>query len=387
MSVNGTRVSRREVLRWSATAGVLATAGPLISSCAGPVGSLPGTDANGLVLLPGFSSRIVAQAGEYVGGLSYRAFPDGAATFADPATPGGWYHTINHEIPGGLGGVTSIRYAPDGTILSASSICSDTTLNCAGGATPWGTWLTCEEFEGGRVWECDPTGLTPTVVRPALGTFQHEAAVVAADGRLYLTEDRPDSGFYRFTPTLAGDLSAGSLEIATGPSAVGTVTWVAVPDPTAWSTPCRRQVPASIKFDGGEGIDSLGTTVLFTTKGDNRVWGYDTATSQMTIRYQAGGPSPLSGVDNLWIDDPSGTFLVAEDGGDMEVVMIRPDNTAQAIVRIPGHEGSEVTGPCFSPDGSRLYFSSQRAPVGPFGIVLGVTYEVTGPFDSLLGRP
>ena len=225
------------------------------------------------------------------------------------------------------------------------------------------------------------------MVRPALGTFQHEAAVVAADGRLYLTEDRPDSGFYRFTPTLAGDLSAGSLEIATGPSAVGTVTWVAVPDPTAWSTPCRRQVPASIKFDGGEGIDSLGTTVLFTTKGDNRVWGYDTATSQMTIRYQAGGPSPLSGVDNLWIDDPSGTFLVAEDGGDMEVVMIRPDNTAQAIVRIPGHEGSEVTGPCFSPDGSRLYFSSQRAPVGPFGIVLGVTYEVTGPFDSLLGRP
>ena len=95
--------------------------------------------------------------------------------------------------------------------------------------------------------------------------------------------------------------------------------------------------------------------MLFTTKGDNRVWGYDTATSQMTIRYQAGGPSPLSGVDNLWIDDPSGTFLVAEDGGDMEVVMIRPDNTAQAIVRIPGHEGSEVTGPCFSPDGRILF--------------------------------
>ena len=121
-------------------------------------------------------------------------------------------------------------------------------------------------------------------------------------------------------------------------------------------------------------MNSLGTTVLFTTKGDNRVWGYDTATSQMTIRYQAGGPSPLSGVDNLWIDDPSGTFLVAEDGGDMEVVMIRPDNTAQAIVRIPGHEGSEVTGPCFSPDGSRLYFSSQRA------VPSGAIFEISGPF-------
>jgi hypothetical protein len=45
-----------------------------------------------------------------------------------------------------------------------------------------------------------------------------------------------------------------------------------------------------------------------------------------------------------------------------------------------------MTGPCFSPDGSRLYFSSQRGGVGPAGIPAGVTYEVTGDFDTLLGR-
>jgi len=94
----------------------------------------------------------------------------------------------------------------------------------------------------------------------------------------------------------------------------------------------------------------------------------------------------LSGVDNLWLDQGSGALLIAEDGGNMEVVMLRPDNSALPVIRLPGQNGSEVTGPCFSPDGTRLYFSSQRATVGKLGLPLGITYEVTGPFDELLAR-
>jgi secreted PhoX family phosphatase len=126
--------------------------------------------------------------------------------------------------------------------------------------------------------------------------------------------------------------------------------------------------------------------VWFTTKGDDRVWQYDTTTEQVALRYQAGGSSVLSGVDNLWIDTASGGLLVAEDGGDMEVVLLRPDNSVQALVRLPDQDISEITGPCFSPDGQRLYFSSQRGPVGVAGLPQGITYEVTGPFDQLLGR-
>jgi hypothetical protein len=375
---------RRTMLRWTGTAGMLGVAA-WVTSCAPPTPP-EGTDANGLLLRPGFTSRIIAKAQGDVTGTSfpYRIFPDGAATFADAAVAGGWYLVVNHEAGGADGGVSSIRFAPDGTVTDAFSICAGTTTNCAGGATPWGTWLTCEEVDRGLVVECDPTGAAPQQARPAMGAFAHEAAAVAADGRVYLTEDRSDGGFYRFTPTVPGDLSAGLLEVATGPSATGPVGWTRVPDPSASTTLCRFQVPGMIRFNGGEGIATQGTTVWFTTKGDNRVWAYDTASSTMALRYQAGRPSTLSGVDNLWLDAPTGNLLVAEDGDDMEVVVLRPDDTAEGVVRVPGQDISEITGPCFSPDRTRLYFSSQRGPAGPLGLPLGITYEVSGPWPELL---
>jgi len=346
-----------------------------------------GGDANGLVLLPGFTSRVVARAGQPVAstGQVFRIFPDGAATFADPETAGGWIHCVNHEAPGPGGGVTAIRFAPDGTIVGSLEILTGTSTNCAGGRTPWGTWLSCEEFETGHVFECSPTGGAP-VMRPALGACYHEAAAVATDGRVYLTEDRPNGGLYRFAPTVAGDLSAGLLEIAIG-TAPGPVAWAAVPDPSRTFTSLREQVPGTMVFDGGEGIDTLGNKLWFTTKGDNRVWEYNIATSVVSIRYQ-GDANPLSGVDNLLVDAASQNLFIAEDGGNMEMVMLRPDNTAVPVIRVLGQDGSEITGPAFSPDGTRFYFSSQRGPAGVSGgLPLGVLYEVTGDWDTLLGRP
>jgi secreted PhoX family phosphatase len=127
--------------------------------------------------------------------------------------------------------------------------------------------------------------------------------------------------------------------------------------------------------------------VWFTTKGDERIWEYDIATSTVSLRYQAGGSSdPVGRRQPLGRRAHPRTLFVAEDGGDMEIVMLRPDNSATSVVRLPNQEISEVAGPCFSPDGQRLYFSSQRGPAGPARLPLGVTYEVTGPFDELLGR-
>jgi hypothetical protein len=364
--------------------------GTVVMDACSPPGTEAGADANGLVLLPGFTSRVIARATEPVAdtGFTYRGFPDGAATFVDAEVPGGWYLVCNHEIPGS-GGVSSIRFAPDGTITDAFSICHDTTLNCAGGATPWGTWLTCEEYDLGRVYECDPTGRTGAIQRWQMGAFAHEAAAVAPDGRVYLTEDRSNGGFYRFTPEVPGDLSSGLLEVATGDAAPGPVTWVPIPDVSSSNVLSRDQVPGTIPFDGGEGIDMLGDQVLFTTKGDRRIWRYDPTASEVTIRYQASpqGAGVMDAVDNLWVDDASSNVFVAEDGGNMEVVMLRPDDTAVAVARVVGQDNSEIAGPCFSPDGQRLYFSSQRAPVGPLNAPFGVTYEVTGPWDDLLDRP
>jgi len=78
----------------------------------------------------------------------------------------------------------------------------------------------------------------------------------------------------------------------------------------------------------------------------------------------------LSGVDNITASS-NGELFVAEDGGDMQVVQLF-GTTVAAVAQVDGVTGSEITGPAFSPDGTRLYFSSQRNP--------GVTYEVTGPW-------
>lgn len=374
------------MLRWSGSAGVVAIAAAALPSCVSPTSSAA-ADVNGVVTLPGFTSRIIAKAGEKVGatGFDYRGFPDGAATFVDHEVPGGWYLTVNHEIPL-IGGVSSIRFAPDGTIVDAFSICNDTSTNCAGGPTPWGTWLTCEEYEDGNVWECDPTGRVGAVRHRHMGSFFHEAAAVASDGNVYLTEDKGDGAFYRLVPDVAGDLSSGVLQVATGPTHDAPVTWKPVPRPNpTWDDPTRKQLSDTLRFSGGEGIATDGDTVWFTTKGDDRVWAYELASRSVSIRHQAGG-SGLSGVDNLWFDRESSALFVAEDGGDMRVVLLRPDNSLVTVAHLPDQDLSEITGPCMSPDGQRLYFSSQRAPVGPLGVVLGVTYEITGPFDQLLGR-
>ncbi|MFD8590317.1 alkaline phosphatase PhoX [Streptomyces sp. NPDC059637] len=76
----------------------------------------------------------------------------------------------------------------------------------------------------------------------------------------------------------------------------------------------------------------------------------------------------------------SGDLFVAEDGGSMDICVITPDGVVAPFLRIEGQSGSEITGPAFSPDGRRLYFSSQRGTSGSSSG--GITYEVTGPFRA-----
>jgi hypothetical protein len=345
----------------------------------GPYGPLLPADANGIMLPAGFRSRLLARGLSPVANTGYvwHLLPDGGATFR---TLDGWIYVSNSEMFG-LGvnaSVSALRFDRNGEIIGAYPICEGATFNCGGGATPWGTWLTCEEHSSGLVWECDPTGLRPAVKRPAMGTFSHEA--VAYDwllGHAYLTEDQPDGRFYRFTPAHWRDLSAGRLEVA-AVDATGKVTWLPVPDPNpsgVGSTPTRQQVPASTAFNGGEGAVYHGRHVFITTKGDNRVWDYEPRTQQLSILYESAKDpvKQLTGVDNITASR-SADLIVAEDGGNMELVLLTPDRVASPLLRIVGQDGSELTGPAFDPSGNRLYVSSQRAQN------LGTTYEITGPF-------
>ncbi|WP_433547785.1 alkaline phosphatase PhoX [Streptomyces sp. CA-294286] len=350
---------------------------------AGPYGALRSADANGIQLPAGFTSRVVARSGQKVAGTSYtwHKAPDGGACYADGS---GWIYVSNSEI-NPSGGAGAIRFSATGAITSAYRILSSTRQNCAGGTTPWNTWLSCEEVDRGYVYETDPWGVKAAVRRDAMGRFKHEAAAADPVRKVvYLTEDVSDGCFYRFTPTTWGNLSAGKLEVLRmGSGTSGPVTWATVPDPSGASTATRNQVSGAKRFTGGEGCYYANDVCFFTTKGDNRVWKYDAAAQRLDLAYDdslvTGGSAPLTGVDNV-TGTASGDLYVAEDGGNMEICMITPADVVAPFLRVSGQSGSEITGPAFSPDGKRLYFSSQRGTSGSSSG--GITYEVTGPFRA-----
>ena len=342
----------------------------------GPYGPLGAPDANGIQLPAGFTAREVARAGATVAGTSYawHKFSDGGACFA--TGDGGWIYVSNSEAFVD-GGASALRFSSAGNVTSAYRILSGTVANCAGGATPWGTWLSCEEHPFGRVWECSPTGASAAVARPAMGVFQHEAvAVDPTKKKLYLTEDQPDGRLYRFSPFSYPDLAAGFLEVAVV-AADGSVTWAAISDPGGTTTPTRQQVPSSRGFNGGEGIVWNRGMVFFATKGDDKVWAYNTNTSKLSVHYDGRAqPSlPLHGVDNIGVS-PFNELLVCEDHGNMEIVVLGTDGSSAPLLRVIGQDDSELAGVAFNPAGTRLYVSSQRG--GP--AKRGVIYEVSGPF-------
>lgn len=287
-------VSRRSFLRGSAALGAVAVVGgssglrvalPVGAVAAGTegFGSLVRDPAGRLDLPAGYSYRVVTRSGRRMpapqtGRVPGR--PDGTAAFAGP---GGNVHLVNnHEQgatatypvvgppeltydQGATGGTTTIVVDADNRLVDQTVSLAGTMLNCAGGPTPWGTWLSGEETEQraggpftrhhGYVFEVDPLDPASNVdPQPltALGRFAHEAAAVDPHrGHVYLTEDavRPAGLLYRFTPShLPGGLhtlrDGGVLEALRVRGvddlsvyrAVGTtlpVHWKPVPDPTA----------------------------------------------------------------------------------------------------------------------------------------------------------
>lgn len=349
------------------------------------------------MLVPrGFTVRELARTGRPV--LQDKPYvwhrqPDGGAVI--PLKDSGWVYTSNSEINRrGEGGVGALRFNARGELIDSYSICSGTRNNCAGGPTPWGTWLTCEEIPLGLVYECDPTGQTTAVAFPALGAFTHEAVAVDPVRRhLYLTEDMPDGNLYRFVPDhypLDGraDLGSGRLEVAIADSVdvytTRTLGWAPVPVPipaNKSATPTRKQVPGAAHFNGGEGIWYHEGSVYFSSKGDNRVWALDTHTDALELIYDKqrdGIFNPgIKDVDNVTVS-AGGDVVVAEDGSEMRLIVVGKGQKPFELINVIGHEGSEITGPAFSPDGSRLYFSSQSGIVGDE--TDGRTYEMRGPF-------
>jgi secreted PhoX family phosphatase len=447
-------IDRRGMLKGSAAAlGVLSTgliegvkltlpAGASVEHGGGGGGLGPlVADPAGILDLPrGFSYDLVSQAGTPLKGQRSGVTPgrpDGTASF-----PGKWGRTHlvqNHEQggsadfpavaapeltydPGAVGGTTTLQVDRHNQLESEYVSLAGTFNNCAGGAMPWGTWLTCEETEQkaggaftrdhGFVFEVSPyhpeANRHPEPLR-ALGRFAHEA--VTADpvrGHLYLTEDAsgPNGLVYRFTPdTRRNGLHTlrrgGLLEALSVPgvpdlsvySRLGTklpVKWKKVPDPQATTTSTRMQfadteVTRSRKFEGlwwGNCVAYVVCSFARISDGsaaehDGKVWSFDPRKQRLTLEAYfplnadpsgAGADTP-DGPDNITVN-PWGGLVVAEDGlGTQHLVSIiegRPFLLARNA-----QSGSEFTGVNFSPDRGTLFANIQDE---------GIVFAISGPF-------
>jgi len=376
----------------------LSLAGPKIASAKrlqtpdSSIKHLMAANDNGIRLPKGFKSRIVASAGIAPSKKSkyqWHQEPDGGAVYQDFSRDnlGGWIYACNEETK--TGGVGALKFNAHGEVIDAYRILDNTLYNCAGGKTPWNTWLSGEETPYGRVWECDPYGNNQAQPINCLGSFKHEACAVDPINRtIYLTEDEKNGRFYRTVLPKYPSYEGGKLQVAEVQGDVfsgkAKLIWhdVPQPNPKKPEQETRYQIKKASIFNGGEGIWYYAGFVYFSTKGDERIWSLDLDNQTIKVIYdlQTTDFPVLSGVDNITVDN-NGIIYVGEDGGNMQVVMLNESGQAIPLLQIDNQDKSEITGVAFTNDGSRMYFNSQRGP-GVFG-QKGITYEITGPFEQL----
>lgn len=378
-------------------------------------------DPKGILELPeGFSYRVVSRKGERMDdGYRVPGHFDAMGVFeADDKL----ILMRNHEVapgeaaagpfPAGVaapaeahdlaafGGVTRLVFDRERVELQRQELAlCGTHWNCAGGLSPWG-WLTCEEIflpKHGYVFLVPhhARGLTQAKPIRGYGRFRHEAATVDPQTLIcYLTEDREDAAFYRFVPSSPGKPFEGKLQALRVRDAPGfdtsklklgesvAIDWVDVPNPDPAEDNVRLQARANgaASFARTEGLWLSGPELFMCA-----TTGGPIGRGQI-LRVLHAGPQPELSVvahsedaasldmpDNITVA-PSGELFVAEDGLEGNCVRrVTRDGTVSEFARNV-HSTSELSGPCFSPDGRTMFLNVQHD---------GLTLAIQGPFHTL----
>ncbi len=326
------------------------------------------------------------------------------------------------------GGTSTLVIDPKSRLVKRDFISLSGTLqNCAGGPTPWGSWISCEETilgpnkfkdaqgaeRGGftknhgycfEVFAADDK-LKKAAPIKEMGRFVHEAiAVDPATGAVYETEDRGSAGFYRFIPKNKGKLSKGGrlqmlaikgkpkYDTRTGQQqgAKFDAVWVDIDDPDPASTETdelgvyqQGTAKGAATFARLEGCWHGAGNIFFTATsgGDKRkgqVWRYSPQGENegvLTLLFESPDSAVLDGPDNLCIS-PRGGLVICEDGSQEQFVRgLTPEGKIFDLARnvVSGFETREFAGATFSPDGQTLFFNIQTP---------GLTFAVWGPWGE-----
>lgn len=410
-----------------------------------------------LDLPKGFSYKIISEKGKKMSdGFFVPGAPDGMATFS--GTNGKTILIRNHEITAGnssigpfgkknellskidknklydfgkglqpgMGGTTTLVYnEKTGQVELEYLSLAGTIRNCAGGPTPWNSWITCEEtiekvggMDGAlekdhgynfEVPASDKIGLAEPIPIKAMGRFNHEA--ICVDPRtniVYLTEDRPDSLIYRFIPSQTKNIRKGgklqALVISESRMA-DTRNWTDLKLPkfpvqqkfnVEWIDMDNVESPdddlrirgfdkGAARFARGEGMWFGNNEMFFacTNGGANQqgqifkyIPGIKEGTPQekenpgkLELFIEPDNSEILKSCDNLTVS-PWGDLIVCEDDKAPNILGVTPQGEIYKFGRNVGYE-SEFAGATFSPTGKTLFVNIQGG---------GITLAITGPW-------
>lgn len=408
------------------------------------------TDPNGYLDLPdGFSYKVISRSGQPMSdGFRVPGRPDGMGAFegsngrvvlirnhenspgVSPDSPFGDDNELLDQVPEnmiydagrgeapGIGGTTTLVINEEtGTVEKEYLSLAGTDRNCAGGITPWNSWLTCEESvsragsklekDHGYVFEV-PYSENAQLANPlpiiAMGRFNHEAVAVDPDtGIVYQTEDRHDGLIYRYIPNEPGKLLAGGklqALVIKGQPGVDTRNWetrtteLGVKLETEWIDLDEVESPeddlryrgkdlGAAVFARGEGMWYGNGEIYFacTNGGPNKcgqVFRYIPAkggaqNGHVELFAESEDKALLNMCDNLTVA-PWGDVVLCEDNGERNHIRIINQKGELFDFARNMKSRSEFAGLCFSPSGKTLFVNMQEN---------GDTIAITGPWDRM----
>ena len=343
----------------------------------------------------GLTVKRIAQTGSrvtYVDGvqsnISYHAMMDGAGMALLP--DGGYAYISNSEVGNNGGGVYGLYFNKDGKITNYKALLTGTSRNCAGGISPWDTWISCEEVKGGQCWQVEPNMDSPNHDSPKVtllgGTSGGRYESVAVDNTnqdkpiFFVTEDSSDGELRRFEADGNGwnALHVGGqttyLQFLDG----GRFQWT--------SSLSAGENSASSYYPKTEGITYHNNTLYFVSKVLKRLFILDlkdmTYTSEQTGSSHVGMGDFNSQPDQIIPNDMDKRKYIyfTEDGGNRPGIHVRDrEGRYYTMVRaVPDgrYSGDETVGIAFSPDRKRFHFGFQDA-----GVLMEVTRDDGQPFN------